>query len=47
MNIARPAELAPLSNELALLIEDLDPVVAAVRDVQPSLSVIVRGREAS
>ena len=33
---ARPAELLPLGEELALLIEDLDAVVGAVGDEQAS-----------
>ena len=39
MNIARAAELAPFRHELEVLIEDLNAVVAPVRDVQPSGSV--------
>src|SRR3954452_5334686 len=36
---ARPAELAPLVQECAVLIEDLDPVVLAVADEQPPARV--------
>src|SRR5262249_25506127 len=36
---ARPAELLPLSDEISLLIEDLDAVVAAVADEDPSLRI--------
>jgi hypothetical protein len=32
------AELLPLLEELAVLVEDLNPVVAAVADEQPSLN---------
>ena len=34
VDAARPAELRPLLDELAVLIEDLDAVVAAVADEQ-------------
>src|SRR5579884_1893274 len=36
---ARPAELLPLGDEAAILVENLDPVVAAVGDEQPSLRI--------
>ena len=36
---ARPAELRPLVDELAVLVEDLDAVVAAVADEQAALRV--------
>ena len=36
---ARPAELLPLVDELAVLIEDLDAVVVAIADEEPALRV--------
>ena len=36
---ARPAELTPFVEELAVLIEDLDPVVLAVADEQPAARI--------
>src|SRR5882757_8547506 len=36
---ARPAELRPLVDEVAVLVEDLDAVVAAVAEKQPSLRI--------
>ena len=36
---ARPAELRPLVDELAVLIEDLDPVVVAIADEQPAARI--------
>ena len=36
---ARPAELPPLGDELAVLIEDLDAVVLAIADEQPAARV--------
>src|SRR5438105_14490715 len=35
----RPAELAPLVQVVAVLIEDLDPIVLAIADEQPSARV--------
>ncbi len=39
VDAARPAELRPLFDERAVLIEDLDPVVVAVADEQPALRI--------
>src|SRR5207249_10298586 len=36
---ARPAELLPLCEEFAILVEDLDAIVAAVADEDPSLRI--------
>ena len=39
VDAARPAELLPLIEELAVLVEDLDAVVLAVADEQPPLRI--------
>src|SRR5213593_4561637 len=39
VNPARPAELFPLCDELAVLVEDLDPVVVPVADEQPAFGI--------
>src|SRR5256885_7476255 len=36
---ARPSELAPIGDELAILIEDLNPAVRAVGDIKPALGI--------
>src|SRR5438046_5197691 len=36
---ARPAELFPLFEEFSILIEDLDPIVAAVTNKQPAARI--------
>src|SRR5262249_50936442 len=39
VDAARPAELLPLRDEIAILVEDLNAIVAAVADEDPSLRI--------
>src|SRR5260370_6944902 len=38
-NSARPAELLPLRDVVSFLVEDLDPIVIAIPDEQPSFRI--------